>query len=136
MLLMYSLGHHIKNTKYVHIFDKKRFIFFHVIILFLKSLNIGQVTPMTIQSTSLTLTNGTKILISKDDIEKLDSGLIVIHTNDYLLCIAPTKSDSYISIVDPISKPTTYTDFDDQSVKLENLSLNKESIDLITSLYP
>ncbi len=96
--------------------------------------DIGEAMVTTIQSIPLTLTNGTKILISKDDIEKLDSGLIVIHTNDYSLCIAPTKSGSYISVVDPISKPTTYTDFDDDSVKLENLSLSKESMDLIISL--
>ncbi|MEG0577767.1 MAG: hypothetical protein RR500_07900 [Bacilli bacterium] len=88
----------------------------------------------TIQSIPLSLTDGTKILISKDDIKKLDSGSFVIHTDDYLIFVFPTKSGSYISKVEDVPIVSTYTDFDNSNPNLEKSPLSKESIDLIISL--
>lgn len=99
-----------------------------------KTTKIGLVMLMKIQPITLTLTDGKEILISEQNIKKFDSGLIAIHINDYLIGIAPMKTGSYDSFVEYFPKPSTYTSFDNRDNQIENLSLSKDSMDLIISL--
>ncbi|WP_278394986.1 hypothetical protein [Acinetobacter venetianus] len=88
---------------------------------------------MDVKNQQISLTNGKRFLLSRDDIQKFDSGLITINKEDYLIGIIPTKSGSYVNFVHHFAV-TEYSDFSNDDFDLENLFLSFQSMELILSI--